>query len=643
MCGIAGYQGRFAPDLIAKMRTAINHRGPDDSGTYFSHDKSVALAHTRLSIIDLSQLGHQPMLSDDEQIVLVFNGEIYNYRELRKDLELRGVIFRGHSDTEVVLRLYQIDGEAMLTKLNGIFALAIWDTRDQKLRIARDGLGVKPLYYAFTEQGFIFASEIKAVLQCESVSRNLDAAAIFQTVGFLWTPGPATCLAAVKKLEAGHILRIDAHGQISQDIFYRLPIGQEESEMTFSDAVELTRKQLLAAVDRQLVADVPVGSFLSGGLDSSAIVALASQKRGSIHCFTIESETGTEDGTVDDLPYARRVADQFNCPLNVIKIQHNMYRDLEKMIWYLDEPQADLAALNVFYISQEARRQGIKVLLSGAGGDDLFTGYRRHVAVNYSRMMDVIPGFLRNLGPGLSAILPKSGLSRRLGKVLNELPLTENQRIVSYFIWHNQARLAGLFRPEFIEQIGFSQMYDPMVNELQSLDAARKGNHALHPLEKCLRLEQKYFLTDHNLNYTDKLSMAVGVEVRVPFLDLELVNAAASIPMRYKQKGKEGKYVLKKAMEGILPDDVIWRPKSGFGAPVRQWIRGDLTTLVDDILSPANLRKRAIFDEYKVQQFIKDDREGRIDGSYIVLALMSFELWCRQYMDSVSPRLTHYW
>jgi asparagine synthase (glutamine-hydrolysing) len=634
MCGIAGYQGKFSSELILQMRNIIRHRGPDDDGIYRDEGAGIALAHTRLSIIDLSPLGHQPMVSDHENIVLTFNGEIYNYRELRIDLEQRGVIFRGHSDTEVILRLYELDGEATFARLNGIFALALWDKRDRKLRIVRDGLGVKPLYYANTSEGFIFSSEIKAVLQCESVSRELDAAAIYQTIGYLWTPGPSTCLKAVKKLEPGTLLRIEQNGSITEEAFYKIPVGQADPTMRFEEAVSITREYLQKAVERQLVADVPVGSFLSGGLDSSAIVAYAVQKQGATACYTIRSNSGTEDGTVDDLPYARKVAKQFNCPLEIIDVQPDIFRDLGKMIWFLDEPQADFSALNVYYISQVARQQNIKVLLSGAGGDDLFTGYRRHSAINYGQYFELLPMFLRHLGPKIGQVLPKQGLARRLSKLLSELPYSENQRIASYFLWSRPDRLMGLFNPDFLQSIDFTNVFDPFVNTLNHL-----GND-LHPVEKCLYLEQKYFLIDHNLNFTDKLSMATGVEVRVPFLDYELVNAAARIPIHFKQKGTVGKFVLKKAMQDILPYEVIWRPKSGFaGAPVRSWIRNELSVFVDELLSPDNLRKRGIFNTQQVSRFIQDDRQGKIDGGYVILALMSLEIWCRQYIDQKSPGL----
>src|SRR5437660_3841670 len=370
MCGILGYSGSFTPDLLTKGNLLQVHRGPDDSGEFIDAEAGVGLGHVRLSLLELSQLGHQPMASDDGTVVLIFNGEIYNFRELRSELEAEGHRLRGHSDTEVLLHLYLARGEAMLPRLNGIFAFAIWDSRRQSLFVARDALGVKPFYFAETARGFAFASEIKALLHLVPQARELDIPALHRYLSFLWGPGEGTPLRDVRKLLPGAAMVV-REGRIARRwIWYHLPIFREvTADLSELRAVSGTADNLRQAVHRQMVADVPIGAFLSGGLDSSAVVAFARERAPGIRCFTIESAGGQEEGMADDLPYARRVAAYLGVPLDVVHVDASrMAADLEGMVAQLDEPLADPAPLNVLYISRLAREQGMQVLLSGAGG-----------------------------------------------------------------------------------------------------------------------------------------------------------------------------------------------------------------------------------------------------------------------------------
>jgi asparagine synthase (glutamine-hydrolysing) len=594
------------------------------------HERGIGLVHARLSIVDLSPLGHQPMHSADEGVVLVFNGEIYNFRELRADLEAQGVSFRGHSDTEVLLNLYLAEGEAMLSRLNGIFAFALWDTRKQALLIARDALGVKPLYYAAHNGRFAFASEIKALLKLAPEARELDIASLHRYMSFLWCPGEGTPLKAVRKLGAGEAMWVRA-GQIERRWpWYQLPVFRGVSaDLDKASALTGTASHLRQAVQRQMVADVPVGAFLSGGLDSSAIVAFAREVNPDIHCFTIDSVGGQEEGAIDDLPYARKVAQHLGVPLEVVSIDANrMAGDLERMVAQLDEPLADPAPLNVLYISQLAREQGMKVLLSGAGGDDLFTGYRRHRAVQAERYWRWLPHGVRS---GLKHITggldQQRALTRRIAKLFSGAALEGDDRLVEYFRWTHEADLLALYTPETRRSLGAELAATPMLDFLQPLAAS------IAPLAKVLTLEQRFFLTDHNLTYTDKMSMAVGVEVRVPFLDLELVEFAARITLKLKQRGSEGKWILKKAMEPYLPHEVIYRPKSGFGAPLRRWMQHDLRELLGDLLSVDSLRRRTLFEPVAVQRLIAANDAGKVDASYTLLSLMCIEIWCRSYLD----------
>ena len=630
MCGILGYFGAVDPLLFHEGLRAIAHRGPDDSGVFVDSIAGVGLGHVRLSIIDISPLGHQPIISVDGAVILVFNGEIYNYRELRLELETKGFQFKGHSDTEVLLNLYLAEGEAMLTRLNGIFAFAVWDGRSNSLLIACDALGVKPLYYSALDGRFAFASEIKGLLHLVPEAKDLDEIALHRYLSFLWCPGDGTPLKVVRKLLPGEAMVVRSGCVERRWTWYKLPVFRQiEPIISEKTALNGTVMNLRQAVQRQMVADVPVGAFLSGGLDSSAVVAFARELNSKIHCFTIDAIGGQEEGVTDDLPYAQKVAKHLGVPLEVVKIDAvRMAGDLERMVIQLDEPLADPAPLNVFYISQLAKEQGFKVLLSGAGGDDLFTGYRRHRAVQAERYWDWLPRDMRRvLERGTSALDQRNPLSRRLAKLFNGAALDGDARLVNYFRWVREADLYSLYTPQFRRALGDELAAAPMLDFLKPL-----SNNIL-PIERMLALEQRFFLADHNLMYTDKMSMAAGVEVRVPFLDLDLVDFAARIPAGMKQRGKEGKWILKKAMEPYLPLEVIYRQKSGFGAPLRRWMRFDLRELLGDLLSVDSLKRRGLFEPLAVQSLIAANDSGKLDASYTLLSLLCIEIWCRAFLD----------
>lgn len=629
MCGIAGFQGAYDAHLLRQMANAIAHRGPDDFGEWHSPDSGVGLAHRRLSIIDLSPLGHQPMLDASGSVVIVFNGEIYNFRELRAELEKDGYRFRGHSDTEVLIALYLREGEDMLRQLNGIFAFAIWDVRSRKLFLARDGLGVKPFYYAETDAGFIFASEIKAILKASDIDRAVDPVAIRHYLTYLWCPAPRTPLRQIKKLEPGCALTVD-RGRVERHWrYYELPFRQSIVPISESDAIDQTRSAVRTAVKRQMVSDVPVGAFLSGGLDSSAVVAFAREAypENKLQCFTIalNNRDALEEGMSDDLPYAEAVARHLGVDLHTVQVGPEMADELSNMIYYLDEPQADPAPLNVLFISRLAREHGIKVLLSGAGGDDIFTGYRRHQALEMERYWSWLPKAARCTLADMARVLPARPTAlRRLGKAFQYADRDGDSRLASYFHWLEPGMVDTLLSAD-IRAEGRNE--EPLVGSLANL------SDDVPALNRMLYLECKHFLADHNLNYTDKMSMAAGVEVRVPLLDPELVALAARLPLQYKQRGAEGKWIFKKAMEGILPHDVIYRPKTGFGVPLRAWLHGPLKKMTGDILSPDSLQRHGWFDPIAVGRLLEADRAGRIDAAYPLFAVLCVELWGRIFLD----------
>lgn len=634
MCGIIGFQGQFATGSLSSGLEAIRHRGPDDRGEFHDPANQVGLGHARLSIIDLSPLGHQPMSDGHSGVQLVFNGEIYNYRELREELASVGHSFRGKSDTEVLLHMYVAHGDAMFSRLNGIFALAIWDPRDARLLVVRDALGVKPLYFSETSAGFAFCSELKGLLRIDSTSRRVDPAALDRYLTFLWCPGDGTPLEGVRKLLPGEAMEV-RQGRIRKRwTWYRLPqFRGVHPGLPEHDAIRGTEQSVRLAVHRQMVADVPVGAFLSGGLDSSAVVAFARELNPRIQCFTIEAAGGQDAGETDDLPYARRVAKHLGVPLEYVRIDADrMAADLERMVVQLDEPLADPAPLNVLYICQQARELGVKVMLSGAGGDDLFTGYRRHVGLRAERLWSWLPGpMLSMLESSTQRLDQRRATGRRLAKLFRGAPLRGDRRIASYFEWARRSDLRALYSQEFLEQLGDSRAEQPMMDFIGELPPS------VESLERMLALEQRFFLADHNLTYTDKMSMAVGVEVRVPLLDLDLVDFAARIPGTTKQRGRTGKWVFKRAMEPYLPHDVIYRPKSGFTAPLRRWIRSDLRPMVADLLGPDSVRRRGLFRPEAVGALVRANEEGRVDANHTILSLLCIEVWCRAFLDRKSP------
>jgi len=629
MCGIVGTWGGNLSNLKAANQL-LTHRGPDDGGIYKDDKLNIGLGHRRLSIIDASSSGHQPMYSNDGKTILVFNGEIYNYKELRSELQRKGFVFQGKSDTEVLLNLYLSEGKEMLSKLNGIFAFAILDTSSESLFVARDALGVKPLYYSTKDNIFSFSSEMKALLKLTLNTKELDAESINRYLSFLWCPGDGTPLESVKKLLPGEAIIVKNGCITDKWLWYKLPIlNNIKKSLGKNQAISGVTKYLRQGVHRQMVADVPLGAFLSGGLDSSAIVAFAKEINPNIRCFSIETKGKQDDGVIDDLPYAKRVAKHLNVPLEVVSIEsHRVANDLENMIAQLDEPLADPAALNVFYISQLAKEQGIKVLLSGAGGDDLFTGYRRHYALQLERYWGWLPKIFRT---GLESITrnlnTNNSINRRIVKMFNGAGLNSEDRLINYFRWSNDTLLQSLYSPEFRQQLLGSNSNQIMQDFIEPILVDSS------PLDQMLALEQRFFLADHNLNYTDKMSMAAGVEVRVPFLDLDLVDFSAKIPNNFKQRNSVGKWVLKKAMEPYLPRDIIYRPKTGFGAPVRTWIQNDLKEIMRDLLSIDSINRRGLFSATNVEMLIIDNNQGKVDASYTLFSLLCVEIWCREYLD----------
>lgn len=664
MCGIGGFAGDFERDVLAALGEAMVHRGPDDAGQFVCDVDGgrVGLVNRRLAILDLSTAGHQPMTlqcprcvpveaPEREGVWITFNGEIYNFPELRGELERSGHRFVSHTDTEILLHLYAAVGPDMLQRLNGMFALAMYDGRRRgqhagvhpgDLLLARDGIGVKPLYYSESGRGVLFASEMKALLQCDRAApeRQLDPIAVSQYLAYQWVPAPRTVLTSIRKVLPGELLIIRNKRIASTRTFYRLPASLTTSTEPFRAHVEELRASVQAAVSRQLLADVPVGAFLSGGLDSSAVVAMIRQRRPSyrVPCYTMAfgDESWSETGEAD-FPYAKAVASHLGVELIPVEAGPDIVNRLDEILYALDEPTGDPAPMNAYLIAERAHGDGLKVLLSGTGGDDILGGYPRHLWLWLERVWDGLPVGLRRRAASRArqAGRTPTGFRRfrsfsamRLSKLVRQLDLPREARLIERL-----QPTSGELRTALLHESVRAQLPDdcdmaPLRETLATLD----GN--ADPLTMMLRLDQRHFLADHNLNYLDKMTMAFSVEGRVPLLDLELVEFVASIPAALKVSGLQGKYIFKKAMEPFLPRAAIYRPKTGFVVPLRRWMTNDLRDLVSDTLSARAVRERGVFDSPTVQALLAATHSGSTDGAYPLFSLFAFETWCRRFLDA---------
>jgi asparagine synthase (glutamine-hydrolysing) len=630
MCGIAGYFGCERPDLLGDMARALSHRGPDGEGIWHDSEAGVGLAHRRLAIIDTSSAAAQPMESCNGRYRVVFNGEIYNFRALGRILVRQGYRFNLNSDTAILGPLYDRYGPAMLERLNGIFAFALWDSLERELFIARDRAGVKPLYYTAASNQIVFASELKALLCAAGIDRTLDLGAVHDYLVHLWSPGARTMLQSVSKLLPGHFIRANTAGiaieRWVESLPARAPVKAESAAAHTSRLAALFDE----VVSDQCVSDVPVGAFLSGGVDSSAVVAAmvaTGHRPAQTYCIGFDGQNMADEGFGDDLAYARSVARQLGVPLTPIMVKEVEATDIERLAWMLDEPQADPAALYVEAISAAARKDGIKVLMSGAGGDDIFSGYRRHQAAalrsQLGRMGKVIGAALSMAPAGRSATL------RRLEKLKYMWGDGDDAFLMRSFEFNRQEDAVACLLPEARYRNSCGGRQPP-----NALEEGLRASNGSNLLERMLFMELQGFLPDHNLNYTDKASMAQGVEVRVPFLDERLLEFARGTPWFLKVRRGSTKWVLKQAVAPRLPKEVLTRAKTGFGAPVRRWIEGRLQPLVMDIVTSQSFRGRGIFNPQEVERLIRDAKTGRRDVAYLVLSIVVMELWMKRFLDA---------
>jgi asparagine synthase (glutamine-hydrolysing) len=627
------------------MLESVEHRGRDDQGTWTSEPidpsgRRVCLGHRRLAIIDPSPAGHEPMLSHDDRYVLTFNGEIYNYRELREELRSLGYEFRTDSDAEVLLEAISEWGWDAVSRLNGMFAFAVWDNRERTLTLVRDHVGIKPIYYAFipaktdSPAAFIFGSEIKAILATRLVTPELNPEALHQFLTFLWSPDPNTLFANVKTVPPGHLVQLhDDDLTIRQwwDVsFDTIEEGKNEASW---------RERVLDTLDRvvkmEMVADVPLGSFLSGGIDSSAIVAMMERHSNgraiSTYTVGIESDDLRYDIIPDDVRWARRVNEQLQTDYHEIMLKPSVADLLPKLVYHMEEPPIDMAIPS--YLVSSAARETLTVMLSGMGGDEVFAGYPRQMAMQIASAFDPVPALLRRpLMKTVADILP-GGLPGKLTaplrnakKFARSAALDFEDRYLGYGTYFTNDMKHRLYSDEWRT---LTRDYDPYAAHRAYF---ARASHAA-PLNQLLYVDLKTFLPCLNLATTDKTSMAANLEVRVPFLNREMIEMAARMPPRLKLRGLRRKYILKRALESVLPKDVIWRKKAGFGAPIRSWLRGPLRPLIDDLLSEEAVKRRGMFRPGEVRRVLEANFSGREDYNLQVFQLLGLELWHRTFID----------
>jgi asparagine synthase (glutamine-hydrolysing) len=641
MCGISGLVNWGDAETLARMTQVQTHRGPDDSGLWerrFPDGGYIGLGSRRLAILDLSPDGHMPMSNEDGSVWITYNGEIYNFADLRRELEAKGHQFRSHTDTEAMVHLYEEYGLDCLNRLNGMFAFAICDLRGSspKLFLARDHFGIKPLYYCEHGGKLAFASEVKALLEVPGIEANMNREALDQYLTFLWVPDPLTMFEGIRKLPAGHCA-IWQGGELKIGQYWDLtfPPAQHRFDRRQADLVREIQERFCASVERQMVSDVPIGAFLSAGLDSSSIVAAMARKQPvRTYTITFPEKYRVGETTIDDPAVPQRLARKLDCEHHEIVVEPDVVSLLPKLTWHMDEPTADPAIITAYLVCREARQQAT-VLLSGVGGDELFAGYRKHAAHSWAEEYRRVPGFVRSAAESALLALPSlrgtpmKGSVRLAKKMARSAGLAPAEAFIRNCTYFDAEQRADLYAP------GFQGSRNGNSGG-QHLAAFDKVKHADF-LNQMLYLDTKIFMPTLNLTYNDKMSMASSVEVRVPFLDRELAEFVAwHVPPRWKLKGKwrpVTKYIFREAMRSMLPEEVLQQPKAGFAAPVDYWLAHDLQPMVDDLLSESQVRRRGLFRPETARRYVDEHRRGTEDWSMQIWQMLTLEIWTQLFLD----------
>ncbi len=632
MCGICGIlrfgspDGESAGPLIERMTDTLEHRGPDDRGTW--QNCRIALGSRRLSVIDLSRAGHQPMSNEDGSVHIAFNGEVYNFRELKERFALaeRGHVFRSRTDTEVLIHLYEELGLEMVPELNGMFAIAIWDSRSATLHLIRDRYGIKPLFYQQDPHFLRFGSEIKAILADARVPRKPSLQSLHDFLTFDYVPGPQTAFEHVHELPPAHCMSIDSEGRETTRRYWEPSFDTDES-MPEDEAVRRARELLDGAVQRQLVADVPVGVMLSGGLDSSTLVALMHQQgRRSIHTYSV----GFDDPSFNELPYARTVSRLFGTLHHEVTVTPRLVRDLlPKYLTYIDEPYADGSAIPTYYVCQLARGE-VVVLLSGEGGDEAFAGYETYAAYQASRWFRRVPRWIRNglLAPAanLLPVSPKKlSFEFKLKRFLGGLDLPPAQAHLWWRIVLTEAQKRQLYSPRVLEQI------EPQNSDRHFLEVFGRSA-AKDALNRLLHIDSSVFLPDDLMIKNDRMSMAHSLEARVPLTDHDLTDFMTRVPVRLKLPGLRKKHLLRRAMGDLLPPRILNKKKVGLEMPYSGWLRRELKDVLLAYCAPHRVLETGLFRPEAVNALLEDHFAGRVDHGRALWGLLNYMMWLELYI-----------
>jgi asparagine synthase (glutamine-hydrolysing) len=650
MCGICGeidfdHQG-IKPEVLKKMCQVLAHRGPDDEGMAFFRDGQcvegenpavlskggngfeVGLGHRRLSIIDLSEAAHQPLSNEDRSLWIVFNGEIYNFQEIREGLQKKGHLYKSRSDTEVILHAYEEWGVACLERFRGMFAFAIWDSRRKQLFMARDRLGKKPLVYYHQEGRLVFASEIKALLQAQGVERKVNIRALHHYLTYQYVPSPDTIFEGIKKLPPAHYLLYDASGKVSVDRYWNLKFNSVQSRRAnVADLCHQLKNELEESVKLRLISDVPLGAFLSGGVDSTLIVAIMARLTGkSVKTFSI----GFDEKEYDELAYAKLVSDYFSTEHHAFVVRPNAIEILPKLVWHYNEPFADSSAIPTYYVAKMTK-DFVKVVLTGDAGDENFAGYGRYLRSKWVALFTTIPeGMRKRWMPTFLRLLTtlhwREKSFNRLADFIESLSADQGRNYAEQVKVFNAREREDIYSEDFAEQL---RSWNPVDYLLGKFNEAETEDL----LERLLYVDIHSYLPEDLLVKMDIATMANSLEARVPFLDHRFMEFVANIPSRLKLKGTTTKFILKKAFEDLLPEPIRKRKKMGFGVPVSRWFRNELKGYIYDVLLDSRSLKRGYFTREGIQRLLDEHSRMRYDHSAKIWALLFLEIWFRIFMD----------
>jgi asparagine synthase (glutamine-hydrolysing) len=632
MCGIAGFtqfhQSQGTIDTLKLMGERIFHRGPDAGNEYLT--EQVGLCHRRLAIIDLSDAGVQPMISADEQVIITFNGEIYNFIELRDELIQQGVEFTTGTDTEVILALYQSVGTKLLEKINGMFAFAIWDNVKQELFVARDRIGKKPLYYSFFNSDIVFASELKAMLALPSIPKEIRLDAVHDFFAYQYIPDPKTIFQGIHKLEPGHYLLVNKDGLENKqywDISFSKQSTQSERELV--DELQQITSQCTA---KRMISDVPLGAFLSGGVDSSGIVALMAEQAEKTGGEAITTcSIGFDEEKFNETEFAKQVAEQYNTNHHELTVHDNVADSLKHIVSFFDEPFADPSLVPTYFVSKLAREK-VTVAIAGDGGDEVFAGYSKYSVDHIeNELRNKFPEWLRKkIFPSLAKIAGKVNLTsfRKANSLLTSLSV---EPAMGFYITNsmitNETWLT-LVTERTKKELG---SYHPSTQTVDKYNQADGQDH----LSKILYTDMKTYLPGGILVKVDRMSMANSLEVRAPILDYKLMEFAATVPSRFKFKEGEKKYLLKEAFKKYLPDDILYRKKMGFSVPLASWLRNELKEIVEDKLITNSSGLTQIFKQTEITKLWCEHIAKNKDHSTVLWSMLMFKMWWDAYMDKI--------